>query len=111
MEVKSVQDWFVKPRLLTVEGVAEINTTGGYERQYHIQPDIRKMISYGIHFEEIAEALEKANKNVGGGYIAQTAEQFLVQGVGLFKSPQDIARVPIKQLDSFKVIKIGDIAK
>lgn len=110
MEVKSVQEWFVKPRLLTVEGVAEINTTGGYERQYHIQPDIKKMASYGIHFEEIAKALDRANKNVGGGYIAQTAEQFLVQGVGLFKSPADIARVPIKQLDSFRVIKVGDIA-
>ena len=111
MEVKSVQQWFVKPRLLTVEGVAEINTTGGFERQYHIQPDIRKMTSLGIHFDEIASALEKANKNVGGGYIAQTAEQFLVQGVGLFKSPADIARVPVKQLDSFRIIKIGDIAK
>lgn len=111
MEVKSVQEWFVKPRLLTVEGVAEINTTGGYERQYHIQPDIKKMASYGIHFEEIASSLEKANKNVGGGYIAQTAEQFLVQGVGLFKSPKDIERVPVKQLDSFRVVKIGDIAK
>jgi len=111
MDVKSVQDWFVKPRLLTVEGVAEINTTGGYERQYHIQPDIKKMIGYGIHFEEIASALEKANKNVGGGYISQTAEQFLVQGVGLFKSPKDIERVPVKQLDSFRIVKIGDIAR
>jgi cobalt-zinc-cadmium resistance protein CzcA len=111
MDIKSLQEWFVKPRLLTVEGVAEINTTGGYERQYHIQPNIQKMSSYGIHFEEIAAALEKANKNVGGGYIAQTAEQFLVQGVGLFKSPKDIERVPVKQLDSFRVIKIGDIAK
>lgn len=111
MEVKSLQEWFVKPRMLTVEGVAEINTTGGYERQYHIQPDIKKMASYGIHFDEIAAALEKANKNVGGGYIAQTAEQFLVQGVGLFKSPKDIERVPVKQLDSFRVIKIGDITK
>lgn len=111
MEVKAVQQWFIKPRLLTVEGVAEINTTGGYERQYHIQPDIRKMNSYGIHFEEIATALERANKNVGGGYVSQTAEQFLVQGVGLFNSPEDIARVPVKQLDSFRVIKIGDIAQ
>jgi cobalt-zinc-cadmium resistance protein CzcA len=111
MEVKSVQEWFVKPRLLTVEGVAEVNTSGGYERQYHIQPDIKKMASYGIHFDEIANALEKANKNVGGGYIAQTAEQFLVQGIGLFKSPEDIERVPVKQLDSFRIIKIGDIAE
>jgi cobalt-zinc-cadmium resistance protein CzcA len=111
MEVKSVQEWFVKPRLLTVEGVAEVNTTGGYEKQYHIQPDIRKMAAYGIHFDEISKALEKVNKNVGGGYIAQTTEQFLVQGIGLFKSAKDIERVPVKQLDSFRVIKIGDIAK
>ena len=111
MEVKSVQEWFIKPRLLTVEGVAEINTTGGFERQYHVQPDVKKMASYGIHFEEIVQALEKANKNVGGGYISQTAEQFLVQGVGLFTSPGDISRVPVKQLDSFRVIKIGDIAQ
>lgn len=111
MEVKSVQEWFIKPRLLTVEGVAEINTTGGFERQYHIQPDVTKMASYGIHFEEIVHALEKANKNVGGGYISQTAEQFLVQGVGLFTTPADIARVPVKQLDSFRIIRVGDIAK
>lgn len=111
MEVKALQDWFIKPRLMTVEGVAEINTTGGYERQYHVQPDIKKMASFGIHFEEISEALERANKNVGGGYITQTAEQFLVQGVGLFKTPEDIERVPVKQLDSFRVIKLGEISK
>lgn len=111
MEIKALQDWFVKPRLLTVEGVAEINTTGGYEKQYHVQPDIKKMVAYGIHFEEIVAALERANKNVGGGYIAQTSEQFLVQGVGMFKSEKDIEKVPVKQLDSFRVVRIGDIAK
>ncbi len=111
MEIKSLQDWFIKPRLITVEGVAEINTTGGYERQYHVQPDIKKMVALGIHFEEITNALEKANKNVGGGYITQTAEQFLVQGVGLFKTTKDIENVIVKQLDSFKVIKVGDTAK
>lgn len=111
MEIKALQDWFIKPRLMTVEGVAEINTTGGYERQYHVQPDIKKMASYGIHFEEISTALQKTNKNVGGGYISQTAEQFLVQGVGLFKSPADIEKVPVKQLDSFRVIRLGEIAK
>lgn len=111
MDAKSVQEWHVKPRLLTVEGVAEINTTGGYERQYHVQPDLRKMVSYGIHFGDITLALESANKNVGGGYVSQTAEQFLVQGVGLFRSANDIAKIPVKQLDSFRVIKLGEIAK
>jgi heavy metal efflux system protein len=111
MEVKAIQDWFIKPRLLTVEGVAEVNTSGGYQKQYHIQPDPIKMAAYRIHFGEIIEALKKVNKNVGGGYIEQTAEQFLVQGVGLLKSGAAIKKIPVKTLDSFKVITIGDIAE
>jgi heavy metal efflux system protein len=110
MELKAVQDWFVKPRLLTVEGVAEVNTSGGYEKQYHVQPDPIKMASYRVHFGEILEALEKVNRNVGGGYIEQTSEQFLVQGVGLLKSVHDIKDVPVKTLDNYRVITIGDIA-
>jgi heavy metal efflux system protein len=111
MELKSVQDWFIKPRLITVEGVAEINTSGGFEKQYHVQPDPKKMAAYGIHFDEILNALEKVNKNVGGGYVEQTAEQFLIQGVGLIKSAKGIERIPIKTLESFKIITIGDVAK
>ena len=110
MDVKALQDWYVKPRLLTVEGVAEINTTGGYEKQYHVQPNISKMVSFGIHFDEVVESLEKINNNVGGGYVSQSAEQFLIQGIGLFKSAEDIKNVPIKQLDSFRIIRLGDIA-
>ena len=111
MELKALQDWFIKPRLLTVEGVAEVNTSGGFEKQFHVQPDPKKMAAYGIHFDEIKEALEKVNRNVGGGYVEQTAEQFLVQGVGLIKSASEIGRIPVKTLESFKVITIADIAK
>lgn len=111
MELKALQDWFVKPRLLTVEGVAEINSSGGFEKQYHVQPDPKKMAVFGIHFDEIREALEKVNRNVGGGYVEQTAEQFLVQGIGLVKSPREIERVPVKTLESFRIIRIADIAK
>lgn len=110
MELKATMDWFVKPRLLTAEGVAELNVSGGFEKQYHIQPDPKKMSAYGIHFDEIKEALEKVNKNVGGGYVEQTAEQFLVQGVGLIKSPDEIKRIPVKTLESFRIITIDDIA-
>lgn len=111
MELKALQDWFLKPRLLTVEGVAEINTSGGFEKQFHIQPDPQKMASSGIHFEDIRLALEKVNKNVGGGYVEQTAEQFLIQGVGLLKDAKAIERVPVKVLQSFQTLTIGDIAK
>lgn len=111
MELKAIQDWFVKPRLLTVEGVAEVNTTGGYEKQFHVQPDPKKMAAYRVHFGELLEALRKVNRNVGGGYVEQSAEQFLVQGIGLLKSVDEIKRVPVKTLDNFRVISIGDVAQ
>lgn len=110
MEIKALQDWFIKPRLLTVEGVAEVNTSGGYEKQYHVQPDPAKMARYRVHFGEILTALKSVNRNVGGGYIEQTAEQFLVQGIGLLRTEKDILDVPVKTLDNFSVITVRDIA-
>lgn len=111
MDLKSIQEWTIKPRLLSVAGVAEINTSGGYEKQFHINPDIAKMASYNIHFDDITEALEKVNRNVGGGSVEQTAEQFLIQGIGLLKNEEDILNVPVKKLESLKVIRIKDFAK
>lgn len=110
MEIRALQDWYVKPRLLQVKGVAEVNTIGGYERQYHIQPDRKKMAQFGVHFSDIKEAVEKVNVNVGGGYVEQTGDQFTVQGSGLFKSMEDIRDVPVKSLENFRIITIGDIA-
>ena len=109
MELKALQQWYVKPRLLTVSGVAEVNTMGGFEKQFHVQPDPQKMATYRIHFSEILEALRKVNRNVGGGYVEQTAEQFLVQGVGLLRTIEDIQEVPVKTLDNFRVIRVRDI--
>lgn len=110
MELKNIQEWYVKPRLLTVKGVAEVNTIGGYETQYHVQPKPTLMARYGIHFKDIQLALENSNKNVGGGYVEQTSEQFLVQARGLFRGIQDIRSTPVKSLESFRTITIGDIA-
>jgi len=66
VELRSLQDYFIKPRLLTVEGVAEVNSTGGFEKQFHVQPDPKRMAQYGIHFGDILNALENSNRNVGG---------------------------------------------
>lgn len=110
MELKGLQDWFLKPRLLTVEGIAEINSSGGLEKQYHIQPDPLKMAQYGIHFGDIKHAFETTNQNVGGGVVQQTSEQLLVQGVGIFQNIDDIKNVPIKSLENFKAVKVDDIA-
>lgn len=111
MELRSIQDWFIKPRLLTVKGVTEVNTTGGYEKQYFIQPDIKKMSRYGIHFDDIENAIKSTNINVGGGYIPQSGEQLLVRGVGLLNTISDIENVVIKRLGSLEIIRVKDIAK
>ncbi len=110
MELRSLQDWFIKPRLLTAEGVTEVNTIGGYEKQYFIQPDIKMMAKYGIHFDDIEKAIEETNLNVGGGYIQQTGEQLLVRGAGLLKTIKDIKHIVVKRLSNFESIKVSDIA-
>jgi heavy metal efflux system protein len=110
MELRTLQEWYVKPRLLTVPGVADVNTIGGFERQFHIQPRSPDMAANGLHFGDLEEALEKTNQNVGGGYVQQTGEQFLVQGVGLLKNIEDIKAVPVKTLEDFRTVRIGDVA-
>lgn len=110
MELRSLQDWFVKPRLLTVKGVAEVNAIGGFEKQFHIQPNIAAMARYGLHFGDLIEAMEKTNRNVGGGVVQQTGEQFLVQATSLLRSVEDIRLVPVKSLETMQTIRIGDVA-
>lgn len=110
MELRSLQDWFIKPRLLTVKGVTEVNTIGGYEKQFFIKPNISSLTKYGLHFDDIEKAIESSNLNVGGGYIQQSGEQLLVRGVGLLKTFQDIEDVVVKRLTDYRVIRIKDIA-
>ena len=110
MELRTLQEWYVKPRLLTVKGIADVNTIGGFERQFHIQPRPRDMAAKGVSFGELEEALRRTNQNVGGGYVQQTGEQFLVQGVGLLRSAEDIKTVPVKTLENFRTVVVGDVA-
>ncbi len=110
-EIRAIQDWHVKPRLLTIKGIAEVNTIGGYERQYHIEPNPILMAKYGLHFDDIEKAIERVNQNAGGGYIEQTADQFIVQASGLFEVMEDIKDVPIKTLQNLQIISISDIAE
>jgi cobalt-zinc-cadmium resistance protein CzcA len=94
-----------------VKGVTEVNTIGGFEKQFHIQPDIKKMYSLGITFHDIAEAIARNNSNEGGGYVQQSSQQFLVQANGLLKTIADIEQVPVKVTKTLRTIKIKDIAQ
>lgn len=111
MELRAIQEWMIRPRLMTVQGVAGVDTSGGYEKQYDVQPDIKAMTSLGLSFEDLHTALEASNKNVGGGYIEQGKDLFLVQAVGLFSSADEIRKVPVKTMENLHVVTIGDIAK
>jgi cobalt-zinc-cadmium resistance protein CzcA len=110
-ELRTIQDWLVKPRLVSIAGVAEINTIGGFERQIHIKPAPLKLARYGISFADIENAVKNATQNIGGGYIEQDAEQFVVQAVGFLENENEILALPIKTLSNFDVITIGDVAK
>lgn len=110
MELREIQEWYIKPRLLGVPGVAEINTIGGFEKQFHVQPNVEKLKSYGLGFHDIVEALERTNENVGGGYVQQSSEQFIVQGSGLLSGIEDIELTPLRSLNTLRSISVKDIA-
>ncbi|MBL7664292.1 MAG: CusA/CzcA family heavy metal efflux RND transporter [Bacteriovoracaceae bacterium] len=110
-EIRSIQDWIVKPRLLTVKGVAEVNTIGGHEKQYLIHPDPSKMAQYGLDWEDIADGIEKVNRNEGGSFVEQTGDQFLIVAKGMFRSLDDIRLIPVKVLENSKVLRVSDIAE
>ncbi|MBL7715857.1 MAG: efflux RND transporter permease subunit [Bdellovibrionales bacterium] len=110
-EIRAIQDWMVKPRLLSVKGVAEINTIGGHEKQIVIQPDRKKMALYGLHFGDLSDAIGKSNRNTGGGYAEQTGDQFVIQGSGLLKDEEEISQIVVKPLENLRVITLGDVAK
>jgi cobalt-zinc-cadmium resistance protein CzcA len=110
MEIRSINEWTIQPRLLTVKGVAEVNTIGGFEKQFFVQPRMDDLSRYGIHLHELVEAIKSNNRNTGGGYIQQTAEQLLIQANGLLQSVEDIRNIPIKKMASFETVSVKDIA-
>ncbi|MCF6157518.1 MAG: CusA/CzcA family heavy metal efflux RND transporter [wastewater metagenome] len=94
-DLRTIQDWVIKPQLHTISGVTEINTIGGYEKQYHITPDPEKLISYGLSFHDIVEALVRNNANSGAGYIEHRGEQYLVRSPGQVNNIEEIQQIVV----------------
>lgn len=109
MELRTIQDWIVKRQLLGIEGVAEINSMGGYLKQYEvaINPDVLK--STGISISEVFLALEKSNENTGGAYIEKNSNAYYIRSEGIAKSNEDIGNVVITNKGNIPVL-IKDIA-
>jgi cobalt-zinc-cadmium resistance protein CzcA len=111
MDLRDIQDWVVKPRLITVPGVAEVNSSGGYERQALVHPNPVQMAQRGLHLENLVEALQRANRNAGGGIIEQGGEQFSVSAMGALADLEAIRKVPIQSDQSLATVRVEDVAK
>jgi len=109
-ELRSIQDWVVRPRLMRVPGVAEVNPWGGLAKQYEVRVDPIRLAKYGLSLDEVMKALEENNKNVGGGYILRAGESTLVQGVGRARSLEEIAKIVITARDGVP-IRVGDLGE
>ena len=110
MERRSLMDWVVRPALLSVSGLAEVNTWGGAVRQIQVQIDPDRLAATGFAVPDVVRAVASANANAGGASIAKGPEQQLVRSVGSLRSPDDLAKVVLGAPDGIPVT-LGEIAR
>jgi len=108
-DLREIQDWVIKPQLRNVKGVTEINSIGGFEKQYVVAPNLERLGSYGLSLADVVNALEKNNANQGAGYIERRGEQYLVRAPGQVKSMDDIGDIIIGTAAG-QPIRVRDIA-
>jgi cobalt-zinc-cadmium resistance protein CzcA len=108
-EVRTIQDWTLAPLLKSIPGVSEINSFGGYIRQYHVVANPERLLAYDLTLDELGEALRRNNLNVGGNILERDERQFLVRGVGLLQTVEDIGAVALKTAGGTPVL-IRDVA-
>ncbi|MGH8610862.1 MAG: efflux RND transporter permease subunit [Gammaproteobacteria bacterium] len=109
-DLRTIQDWIVRPQLRNIPGVTEINTIGGYLKQFHVTPDPAKLMSYGLSFHHVLEALAKNNANVGAGYIEKRGEQYLIRVPGQVATLEEIRDIVIRTEHDVP-IRVKDLAE
>jgi cobalt-zinc-cadmium resistance protein CzcA len=98
VERRLIQDWIVRPMLRSIPGVAEINTQGGYAKQYHVLVNPDRLRHYQIKLEDVYTALARNNSNSGGGHLPVYSERYLIRGIGLIEKPEDIGQIILKEV-------------
>ncbi|MGK8940308.1 CusA/CzcA family heavy metal efflux RND transporter [Stutzerimonas stutzeri] len=109
-DLREIQDWIIKPQLRNVRGVAEINTIGGFAKEYQVAPDPKRMAAYRITLEQLVVALERNNANVGAGFIERNGEQLSIRTPGQLGSPEDIGNIVLSNAGGAPV-RVRDIAE
>lgn len=110
MALRELQDWVIRPQLMQVKGVIEINAIGGYTRQYHITPEPIKLLQWGLTMEDLVVALKNNNDNRGAGYLERSGQQLLVRTPGQLTSISDIENLIVSNPKGVAV-RIGDLAQ
>jgi len=109
-DLRVIQDWVVKPQLRNVPGVAEVNTIGGFAKQFQVAPDTRRLAAYRLTLADVIAALERNNANVGAGYIERNGEQLLVRAPGQVGSLEDIGNIVVANVDGTP-IRLRNVAE
>ena len=108
-ELRTLEDWVVERNLRTVPGVADVNTYGGKVKTYEVNPDLARLRFYGITLQQLFTALGRGNGNVGGSKITQGAQQYLIRGVGMLQSADDIKNIVLSAHNGTPIL-VKDIA-
>lgn len=109
-ELRTLHDWVIKPELLKVSGVAEVNSWGGFERQYHVIVEPKALIEFGFTLDTVMAALRDNNANVGGGQIVVSGESSVVRGISRVSSIEEIESIVITAVDGTPV-RVRDVAR
>jgi cobalt-zinc-cadmium resistance protein CzcA len=110
MDLRTLQDWVVEKQIKTVPGVADVVTYGGLVKQYQVQPDLAKLKSYNLSLQQLFSALGKGNANAGGSYLEQGEQQYLIRGIGLLRSHEDIGDIVVDARGGTPIL-VKDIAR
>jgi len=109
-DLRTLSDWVVRPQLRTIPGVAEVNTVGGYERQYHVTPDPMQLAALGLSLSDVVDALERNNANRGAGYVERGGEQILIRVLGQASDEADLGNIIIATRGGVP-IRVSDVAQ
>jgi cobalt-zinc-cadmium resistance protein CzcA len=108
-DLRTLQDWVIRPQLRTTPGVTEVNTIGGFERQIHITPDPAQLVALGFTLNDVVAAVTRNNQNIGAGYIERNGQQFLVRVPGQLANLNAIGNIVLDRRDGVP-IRVRDVA-
>ncbi|WP_046059560.1 efflux RND transporter permease subunit [Paracidovorax citrulli] len=109
-DLREVQDWIIKPQLRNVKGVTEINSIGGFAKEYQVAPSPEKLHAHGLTLADVVTALERNNENVGAGYIERRGEQYLIRAPGQVRTIEDVGNIVVSNVAGVP-IRIGDVGE